>query len=39
VQLVGHGGDRAEPLQLAEHLKATDIQHFSEPYAHLENFQ
>ena len=25
VQLVGHGGDRAEPLQLAEHLKSTNI--------------
>ena len=33
VQLVRDGGDRAEPLQLAEHLQTPDVQHFSEPYA------
>ena len=33
VQLVGDRGDRAEPLQLGEHLQAPDIQHFSKAYA------
>jgi hypothetical protein len=33
VQLIGDGSDRAEPLQLGEHLEAPDFQHIKEPYA------
>jgi hypothetical protein len=33
VQLVGDRGDRAESLQLGEHLQAPDIQHIKESYA------
>ena len=33
MQLVGDGGDRAEPLQLGKHLQAPNIQHVNESYA------